>query len=475
MNGERTGKSTCTTGIAIVGGGAAGAAIFGALLAQEAFDHVLWITGRQDDLGRGVAYGAARDHHLLNVRAKDMGLYIDADEDFARYGARHRPGSQPTDFLPRRMFGDYIQSQLSKRLRNAEQQGRCFTIAYSIATRLSAKGSGYEIMLDDGQIVMADRVVLALGSLPPRPLRAVSEDAIASAAYVLDPWSLTRRPLQPRRLIVIGTGLTAIDTILSASMRWPDVELIALSRHGLLPSAHPPLPVEPYPHQADLNAKLMACAGPASILAEIRRLLRENPAIDWRSIIDGMRPINARLWQALSLRQRRQFLRHIRWLWDSSRHRFPPGIGAIIQQLRDEGRLHVYAARVLKVDGTGPLNVSIRHRANQAVTTLQSDVVVQATGLDTAVSFAGHRLLGGLIQDGLAVADPLQLGLLARADGHLINTAGGIQPGLYAIGSLLQGNLWECVAMPEIHKAAHALAMQLNTHRPMRSMAIASN
>jgi uncharacterized NAD(P)/FAD-binding protein YdhS len=264
---------------------------------------------------------------------------------------------------------------------------------------------------------------------------------------------------------VIGTGLTAVDTLISASIRWPDTELVAVSRHGLLPFVHPLLPIDAFSQQAELNARLMACDGPAAAFAEIRRVFRQHQNIDWRSVIDGMRPINALLWQRFTERQRRQFLRHVRWIWESSRHRLAPEPAGIIQQLRDEGRLHVHAARVLGVDSDEMLDVTVRSRATQRVTTLQSDVVVQATGLDTAVAFTEHALLSGLLKDGLASADPLQLGVLAESDGRLVNARGELQPGLYAIGSLLRGNLWECTAMPEIRSAADALANRLSQPR----------
>jgi len=451
--------------IAIIGCGAAGAALFGALLSRDASGTVHWVAGNPPCTGRGVAYSTPHDHHLLNVRAGGMGLYPDADESFVEYSARRRAGSRPTDFLPRGLFGEYIESQLHKRIRDAEQRNRRFAIVTATAASIKAAGDRYEIALDDGGTVTAERIVLALGALPPRPLRTVSKRALGGGAYVLDPWSLTARPIHPRRLIVIGTGLTAIDTLISASIRWPDAELVAVSRHGLPPFVHPELPVAPFPQQAELNARLLACDGPAPVLAEIRRTFREHPHVDWRSVIDGMRPINARLWQAFTPRQRKQFLRHARWLWESARHRVAPQSAEIIQQLRDEGRLQIHAARVLDVDGDGPLDITVRSRDNQLVTTLQSDVVVQATGLDTAVAFAEHPLVSRLLRDGLASADPLQLGVLAKPDGRLINAAGEIQQGLHAIGSLLRGNLWECTAMPEIRGDADALATRLNPPR----------
>jgi len=448
------------TEIAIIGGGAAGAAVFGALLHRGGHAHAHWITGPAAT-GRGVAYATADERHLLNVRAAGMGLYSDQEEDFVQYAKRHRANVRDTDFLPRRLFGDFIESQLQQRIETARRDGRRFSVHAQETLRIEPRNGGYRVWLADGSAMEADAVVLALGALAPRPLRAVGDDALASGAYELDPWRLPQRSRAPRRLLVIGTGLTAADTLLSAAHRWPHTELVAVSRHGLLPFVHSPLPLAPYPWQQDLNDSLLACSGVPPMLKLVRTTLRAAPQTDWRSVIDGMRPINARLWQGLTLAQRKQFLHHLRWLWEAARHRTAPQTTQTLQQLLDEGRLQVHPARVLGVDGRGPLDVTVRARANQIQSTLQADLVVQATGLDTAAAYTEHTLLAQLLRDGLAVADPLQLGVAAQPDGRLLDAHGEVQPGLYAIGSLLRGNLWECTAMPEICAAAHALALTL--------------
>jgi uncharacterized NAD(P)/FAD-binding protein YdhS len=460
--------------IAIIGGGAAGAAVFGALLSRDAGDSVHWVAGETTAAGLGIAYSTQDEHHLLNVRASGMGLYLDADEDFATYSSQQRPGAAPTDFLPRRLFGQYIESQLRKRLSRADERGRRYQIHKTDALSIWPAPNGYNIMLGDGTVLAVQRVVLALGAMDARPLRTVSAAALESGAYVLEPWSLSAQMFSPRRLTVIGTGLTAVDTLISASKRWPDAELVAVSRHGLLPFTHPPLPIAPFSLQAELNATLMSCNGPAKILSTIREVFTTHQAIDWRSVIDGMRPINAALWQRFDAKQRRQFLRHVRWVWESSRHRLAPESADILQQLRDEGRLQIHSARVLSVGGSGPLDVTIRSRATQRVTQIESDIVVQATGLDTAVAFAKSPLLSSLLKNGLAAADALQLGLLAEADGQLINADGHVQRDLYAIGSLLRGNLWECTAMPEIRSAADKLATTLIAREPAQISPIAA-
>jgi uncharacterized NAD(P)/FAD-binding protein YdhS len=449
--------------IAVIGGGAAGAAAFGELLAQFDGGAVHWIVG-QDAPGRGVAYATRDDSHLLNVRASGMGVFLEQGEDFIQHASRQLGQVKGTDFLPRRVFGDFVQAQIGARIDAARKAGRSFRVHPESAHEVTRRPEGgYAVRIGADRWLNVGHVVLAVGALAQRPLRTVSSTALSSGAYELNPWRLDHHVKAPRRVLVIGTGLTAVDTLLSASKQWPHAELVAVSRHGLWPFTHSALPLAPYTAQEALNRALLACDGVATRLRLIREALDDVPDADWRSVIDGMRPINAALWQQLTHAQRRRFLRHARWIWEASRHRMAPASGQLIHQLQEEGRLHVHAARVLDVDGAAPLQVTLRERATQLVGTLEADLVIQATGLDTAVAYGAHDLLSQLLRDGLAVADPLQLGVLARADGRLLDAAGATQPGLYAIGSLLRGNLWECTAMPEIRTAGHRLASALSS------------
>ncbi|WP_199099778.1 FAD/NAD(P)-binding protein [Dyella sp. ASV21] len=448
--------------IAVIGGGAAGAAAFGELLSRYDAGTVHWIVGPQE-LGRGVAYATRDDRHLLNVRAAGMGVFHEHAEDFIQHAARQLGQVKGTDFLPRRIFGDFIQAQVGARIDAARRLGRSFRIYPESAQHIVVRDEGgYAVRIGGERWLEVTQVVLAVGSLAQRPLRTVSSQALDSGAYALDPWRLERHTSAPRRVLVIGTGLTAVDTLLSVAERWPHAELVAVSRHGLWPFTHSPLPLSSYAGQEALNRDLLACDSVAAMVRRVRQAFDDAEEHDWRSIIDGMRPVNALLWQRLGDARRRQFLRHVRWVWESSRHRMAPASGQAIHQLLEEGRLQVRAARVLAVDGAGPLQVTLRERATQLVSTLGADLVIQATGLDTAIAYGEHELLARLLNDSLAVADPLQLGVLARADGQLLGAHGEPQRGLFAIGSLLRGNLWECTAMPEIRAAAHQLAVRLS-------------
>lgn len=448
--------------IAIIGGGAAGAAVFGELLRRhDRRGTVHWITGGPAP-GRGVAYATDDDRHLLNVRAAGMGLFADQKDDFLQHASRSLGQAQGIDFLPRRLFGDFVQAQVQARMAEAQAHGVRFQLHHARARSVvRAHDARYRIGLDAVDAVTVDAAVLAIGALAPRALRTVSAEALDSGAYMLDPWCRDEPVDPPRRVLVIGTGLTAVDTLISAASRWPRAELVAVSRHGLLPFRHPPSPLAPYPFQDDLNAALLDSDGVAAMVKLVREAIAEAPGTDWRAVIDGMRPVNARLWQGLTLAQRRQFLRHVRWVWEASRHRTAPASFETVQALIDSGRLQVQAARVLAVDGRGPLAVTVRSRATQLMSTIEADRVIQATGLDTAVAYARDPLLAQLLEAGLAAPDPLQLGVAAEPDGRLLDAQGRPQPRLYGIGSLLRGNLWECTAMPEIRAAAGRLARAL--------------
>lgn len=451
------------TDIAIIGGGAAGAAVFGELLRRPYRQGTVhWITGDRAP-GRGVAYATEDDRHLLNVRAAGMGLFADRQDDFLQHASRDLGHARGADFLPRRLFGEFVQAQVHARMSEAQAHGVRFQLHHAKALAVKrAEDSRYCIELAHGDALTVDAVVLAIGALAPRALRSVSIEALDSGAYMLDPWNQDEPARPPRRVLVIGTGLTAVDTLISVATRWPRAELVALSRHGLLPFRHAPAPLTPYPYQDDLNAALLACDGTAPMMRLVRKAMADASGMGWRAVIDGLRPVNAKLWQGLTLVQRRQFLRHVRWLWEASRHRTAPASFEAVQALIDSGHLQVHAARVLAVDGRGPLAVTVRARATQLMSTIEADRVIQATGLDTAVAYARDPLLAQLLDEGLATPDPLQLGVAAEPDGRLLDAQGQPQPRIYGIGSLLRGNLWECTAMPEIRAAASRLASVLS-------------
>jgi uncharacterized NAD(P)/FAD-binding protein YdhS len=392
-----------------------------------------------------------------------MGVFADDDGKFTDFARERFPETQGSDFLSRYLFGDFIQAQVADEIRSARISGYPFVVSSSSAVRMTASpDSGYRVILDDGSDLHADAAILAPGVPVPQPLACVGEESLNSGGYCVDPWRLAEWDIHPapRRIMVLGTGLTAVDMLLSVALRWPQAEILAVSRHGRFPVTHPRLPADPYPHREQLNQALLSCDRVADMFRLFRHHLKESGA-DPASVVESMRPVNVPLWQKLSTRERVRFLRHLRRLWDPVRHRMPPASAWQLRELEEQGRLKVMAARIERVQGKTPLLVTLRPPGNTGPAKIEADLLVQATGLNLSVARSRNPLLLQLLEDGLIDADPLGLGYRATADFRVLDRNGEAQDKLYAIGPLLVGNFWECIAMPELRVTARQIAEAL--------------
>jgi uncharacterized NAD(P)/FAD-binding protein YdhS len=443
--------------IAVVGGGAAGAAVVGEFLRRGgAACELVWLTGRGAP-GRGTAYATDNAMHLLNVRAANMGLFADDAGALLRFLEARCTPALPGDFLPRAAFGDYVEATLAQLMASGEVR---LELVASEAVSIERVDAGYCIGTDEGARITVDGVVLAIGALPPVPIAEVDSAAIASGRFLPDPWKAPFLECAPQEIAVLGSGLTAVDVILSAAGKWPGGRIIALSRHGRLPAAHGAAPAKPYAHQAQLIEDMKAAPSIRHWMNMVRESLCDEPQ-DWRSIVDGLRPASADLWRSLDIAQRRRFLRHVRWVWDVARHRMAPQTAEVIEQLQDEGRLRVVAGRVRRIEGSGPLTMTYRRRDDGTTRQLTVDLAIQATGLQTAVQRTSHRLLRQMFESRLVRADRQGLGIDADTAGRVMRADGTAETGMRVIGTLLRGTLWECTALPEIRAMAAKFAREL--------------
>jgi uncharacterized NAD(P)/FAD-binding protein YdhS len=122
-------------------------------------------------------------------------------------------------------------------------------------------------------------------------------------------------------VLILGTGLTMADYVLSLLRDDHRGPIIAMSRLGLLAKSHrrvPPMRIE--------NTEIPFGASISQLLRWFRGRVRAHVAEggDWRSAIDGLRPYTQRLWRDLPLASKRRFLEHARAWWDVHRHRMAP-------------------------------------------------------------------------------------------------------------------------------------------------------
>jgi uncharacterized NAD(P)/FAD-binding protein YdhS len=392
--------------------------------------------------GRGLAYETPDAEHLLNVAAGRMSLFPEDPQNFVRWLAEAsglEPPPGPGDFVPRSLYGDYVQARLA-------EAGGTRTVSAEI-TGLDREGAGFRLTHAGGSF-FARQVVLALGNFPPRWPGAFAAHA-DDPRLLGNPWDVAREAALPAdaRILLLGTGLTMVDVALTLLGSGHGQPITALSRHGLLPQPHlvqrQPAPVISL---ADLPAD------PRGLLIWLRRNTRGQE--DWRPYIDALRPVTQSLWSRWDEAARAAFCRHLRAFWDVHRHRLAPKVALRLTAEQQAGRLGVRAGRVTVVTAAAD---GIRVATSDGWQG-EFDAIVNCTGPAADPRQGTSPLLTHMLAQGLVEGHPF--GLLTDADGA-VTVGGQARPGLFALGPLCRPALWEITAVPDIRTQVAALAARL--------------
>lgn len=451
--------SDCSRGgpaeLVVVGAGAAGTLTAVRLVRSDPRCRVTLVDPTRRP-GRGLAYGTTDRAHLLNVRAGRMSAHADEPEHFVDWARARDRRVRPEDFLPRAVYGDY----LTELLDDAVRTGRV-RVVRGRAVDAEVWATAVRVHTSAGRLD-ADGAVLALGNAAPAALPWETDHA-GEPWCVPDPWVpgvLDGLPATGTVLLA-GTGLTAVDVALSLA-RAPGRRVLAVSRHGLLPARHLAGPEPVWPTTVP--------AGTASLrTGQLVALLRAEVAaaaaagVDWRAVVDGLRPAVAGLWARLPEDERCTFLRHVARFWEIHRHRMAPEVAARIDGMRRVGRFEVRAGRPVEAvpDAAG---CRVRIAGPGGASWLPVAAVVNCTGPRADPTVSPDPFVRALVARGLVRPGPQRLGLDVGAGGRLVDHGGRVHNRLLAIGALRKGQLWETTAVPEIRQQAADLAACLTRH-----------
>ena len=423
--------------VAIIGGGFSGT-ILAAQLARRGIASVL-IDG-SGRAGRGVAYSTTEPAHLLNVRADGMSAWSGDPNHFAR--RFEAEGGDRRGFAQRRLFARYLGDILDEAIAGGVD------VIDGAASKATRSDGAWRIAFDNGEVIEADALVLAIGNQEPEALSAF---AGAGERYIRNPWGAEARAALDDltatgdAALLVGTGLTMVDLALSLDAAGHRGRVVALSRRGLAPRSHAdfePAPVE----EKEV---------PRGSLGKLWRWLRRRSAeVGWRAAVDSLRPYSHALWQGLSGEDQRRFLRHGRPWWDVHRHRIAPEVAQTIATMVAEGRLEIVAGRIIGAQPSeNGLEITYRKRGAQASQTATFAYAFNCTGPLHSMARTKDPLLRSLLDAGQVRPDHLGIGLEVDERSR---PAGSER--LWALGPLTKGRYWEIIAVPDIREQAAAVA-----------------
>lgn len=454
--------------IVIVGAGFSGTVLAANLLRRpmpEPTDIVL--IERGPAMGRGVAYADREFPYLLNVPAARLSADSKDPLQFLRFAQAREPQIGGEDFLPRALYGDYLQDVLSQAEQSAPDSIRLLRV-FDDVRDITHRGAErpFDVAFAGRPPIEADRVILALGNPLPRLLPWAAAVG-GHSAYRPDPWDLPKTLAADNSVLIVGTGLTMAD-VASALTQDPAraPSLHTISRRGLIPLAQTAFrPTAVKEDGAALLARLNTIRQVLAVSRELARDIQEKGG-DWREVVTFIRQLAPALWRRLPEAEQRRFVRHLQAHWDIHRHRLPPQLAAHIAALRSGGKLQVNAGRIVSVTAAGEqLRVVWRARGSRGpAATLIVDLVINATGPDYSLRRSADPLLRSMRAAGLVSEDALDLGLRTARHGACVDAEGTSNRHLYYLGPMLRAAHWEATAAAELRNHAEQLAAHLAAH-----------
>lgn len=465
-----------TASITIIGMGACGVAAFAEATIRLAaspqpgvsFD----LVERDDDLGPGLAFGTDQPGHLLNTESRLMGLYAHEPRHFRDWlRARRALDEDAAEYAPRAEYGAYVREVFAEARRRAEDAGITVRVHRSEAVAIEGGRDDAHVRLTDGTTIAADYVLLALGT--PKPRRFAHLDG--RPGYIDFPWPAARLRNGVDRdaeVIVLGSSLSAIDTLATLLDEKHRGRIHFVSREGMLPRVEIPAPEAPFERRHfTLSAmhRLMRERGRRFSIVDLFRLFRReaeeasDTPIDWRAedrfggdalaaldidiaraeahgelfqrILTAARYEASEMWDLLSPRDRARFGRWLAPHFATARFTMPIVNARRIAAAGARGQLTVRGG-VASTEWDDDTCGFVASFADGD--TLRAPVVVNATGTAMQLDDIPDALVTDLVARGWLHAHPSG-GIEAHRHSGAVITRDREAPRLYAIGQLVNG------------------------------------
>ena len=408
-------------------------------------------------MGRGLAYSSDDPDHRLNGTAATHAVDPADPEEFARWCAEQRIDHDDPDavapggtlFVRRRDFGRFVAQAFAQEARRGGPSRVRHLRDEAIDATLQPQEAA--ITTRSGATLPCDVLIVATGNAPSRFPAALWPEA-ATHPGMIDPWELERIRAIDRaaRVLVLGTGLTALDVITTLLRAGHRATITAVSPHNLRPRAHrpafdmpPALPAAgmlqridgPVPaFVRDIAASMRATTLTRALRRQIAAARANNES--WYATFDAFRDPLWQVWTALHAREKRRILRHAGRWYDVHRFRAPPQNDAIVQAAEREGRVAFRAAKLRSIacGNDHGVVVALHETATGRVRTEKFGAIVNCTGLDAGAGATTNPLLASLCRQGWLVPDATGVGFAVDAQCRPISRDGTASDVLRVIG-----------------------------------------
>ena len=453
--------------VAVIGGGYAGAAFAIHLSRNSPVPLRIVVVEPAASLGGGLAHAARHPDHRLNGPDAVHFLYPGQPDHFGDWmrqtGALERDPEAVTEsgaiFARRADFGAYMAAQMAQH-QSDNLSGSEIVHLRDTAVGLARDDDGLALRLSQGDTMAVGLCILATGQEKPG-VPSVIESLAEHPNYFGDPWDIEAlaRIETHDPVLILGTGLTTADVIVTLVRQGHQGPIRAIARRGLRP------------HSQNIHRQMQSMwdkldrfppafierHGPTTSAVSVLRALRRDIArgasngVSWYECFDDLRDAVITLWPSLPGPEKARFMRHLKPWYDTHRFRIPPQTEAIVEPAVESGQVRFEAARLTQVerDGDGFIAKTVqrggRHSAESRV-----GAIVNCTGPDGRLAGTRNPFISDLLHEGWIRPGPLGLGI--DVDNHCRAMTRNGQPSayLYALGPPTSSSQGETLSVPFI-------------------------
>lgn len=455
------GSNASTKGlrVGIVGGGWCSASLIAHILTSTQGRARIRVWGDTPVIGLGAAY-ACDDDLRLNVPADRMALVGWEGDAFVRWLTARGQGTH--GWARRRDYGDFVIASLNEHL--ARYPG---CVSYHVQRVVDARrneNGSWRVSTRIRAEENVDALVVATGNPPPRfppALLPWRDDPRVIVAPLVGDWVC--RLADDDHLVVVGTGLTALDVVKRLRAAPARVMTTCVSRTGRWPRPHLATTDSRDTLHVELPLRWRGIDDLADWLLATVDTHADN-GTPWQTVVDAVRVHVPAIWNELDASQRRRFLSTWRRRWDEVRHRAPHDDIQALRAAHRRGELQTLPGNVVQVDDSQE-RLAISVQSGAGVVTVHASHVAVCTGPE---------------EDVLRCEDPLLMALLRR--GHVRPDAAGVgvdvdeayrarqvnteAPGPWIVGHLARGRSWEATSVPDLRAQVALVCRGLAAHDP---------
>jgi uncharacterized NAD(P)/FAD-binding protein YdhS len=472
--------------ITIIGGGACGVAsyiqfIVQLKLAGLAEQVKINIIEKDNEIGKGLAFGTNQPGHLLNTQADLMGIFSFEPAQYAMWLEKKKhtvkkeltDASKPFDaYSTRRLYSDYLREQFQHYQNLAKQEGINDEVIFDEALNLKYENHLWQVHCKSGRVVNSDFVIL----LPGTPEPDNYPDFEKYDNYFDFPWPtepILQKVTKNSKVGILGSSLSAIDAVMTLKDNNHKGPITMYSFDGLLPRVQPNNDQEYERKFFTLSAihkiKREKLRGPK--VMEIFRLFKKevenfnNGPIDWKKT--GRKDLSAKenlekdiavaesggdafinvlysfrydaspTWSWLSVEEKKKFKHWIGNEWTNTRHCMPLENARNLKELLDDGVLNIVSDLMEVKYDEGSKTFVIQHGKGK---TDSVDFLINATGPGSKVKEMKSSLIQNLYKDGFI--EPYDVGgINLDTDTMEVISSKRSFDNLYAAGHICNGLL----------------------------------